>query len=61
MDGPIPILRARLGGIITTAIMEQEPRAVIVSIDFLETEDEAAIYGRLVPVIKYALAEEVTT
>ncbi|MBU5672652.1 lysozyme [Paenibacillus brevis] len=61
LDGPIPVLKARLAGIITTAIMEQEPRAVIVSIDFLETEEESALYGRLVPVIKYALAEEATT
>lgn len=60
LDGPIPVLKARLAGVVMTAIMEQEPRAVIVSIDFLETEEESALYGRLAPVIKYALAEEVT-
>ncbi|TYA10936.1 lysozyme [Paenibacillus faecis] len=61
VDEPIPILRARLSGIITAAIMEQEPRARIVSIDFQETEEESALYGRLLPVIKYTLAEEATT
>lgn len=61
LDESIPILKARLGGIITTVIMEQEPRAQIVSIDFNETEEESAVYGRLIPVVKYILAEEATT
>lgn len=61
LDTSIPVLKARLGGIITAAIMEQEPRARIISIEFVESEEESAMLGRLVPVIKYTLAEEVST
>lgn len=57
-DEPVPILRARLGGMIATAILEQEPRARPVSIDFTESEEETSLYGRLIPVITYILAEE---
>lgn len=59
LDEPITVARARLTGIITEAIMEQEPRAEILSIEFVETEEEASLYGKLRPVIRYRLAEGV--
>ncbi|MNV88763.1 hypothetical protein D3C71_1829930 [compost metagenome] len=61
LDGPIAVAKARLAGIITTAVMEQEPRAIITGIDFLEKEDDVDQFGRLTPIVKYALVEEVTT
>lgn len=59
LDEPIMIIKARLIGVITEAIMKQEQRAQIVSIDFQESNEESAIYGRLIPVIKYGLVEGV--
>lgn len=55
MDDPLPILRARLAGLITSLVAEYEPRATITQVDF--TQDDEA--GTLTPIVYYTLAEEV--
>lgn len=57
LDDPIPVLRARLAGIITSLLSEYEPRAVITQVDFVQNDD----VGSLTPIIHYKLAGEVTT
>ncbi|EGG33442.1 lysozyme [Paenibacillus sp. HGF5] len=56
VDEPLPILKARLSGVITMAIMEQEPRAEITEIQFHMNEQDK-MNGRLLPIIKFRIAE----
>lgn len=56
LDEPVTIQKARLGGVITAAIMEQEPRAQITKIEFREGDG-----GRLFPIVYFELVEEATT
>lgn len=58
IDEPINIAKARITGVLMAAIAEQEPRAQITRIDFHE-QDTAGMYGRLVPIIRFILAEGV--
>ncbi|WP_110933804.1 GPW/gp25 family protein [Paenibacillus bouchesdurhonensis] len=58
IDEPINVLTARIAAEIMVAVSEQEPRAVIASVEVIESSEESAIYGRLSPVIKYTLAGE---
>lgn len=55
MDEPLPILRARMAGVITSLLAEYEPRAVVTRVDFVQNDDS----GRLIPIVYYDLAEEV--
>ncbi|MGF9821974.1 lysozyme [Brevibacillus agri] len=56
VDEPINIAKARITGVLMAAIAEQEPRVQITRIDFHE-QDTAGMYGRLVPIIRFILAE----
>lgn len=56
VDEPLPILKARLSGVITMAIMEQEPRTEITEILFNVNEQDK-MNGRLLPIIKFRIAE----
>lgn len=56
VDEPLPILKARISGVITMAIMEQEPRAEITEILF-NVNDQDKMNGRLLPIIKFRIAE----
>lgn len=58
IDEPEHIAKARIGGSIRTAIFEQEPRVNVTSITFSDSGG-GGIYGRLVPTVKYVLAEGV--
>ncbi|EJW19137.1 lysozyme [Paenibacillus alvei] len=55
MDEPGPILKARLTGEIMAAVLEQEPRAIVTEVEIFE--DPAS--GRMEPLVKFVLAEEV--
>ncbi|MBM7592247.1 lysozyme [Brevibacillus fulvus] len=58
VDEPINITKSRITGMLMAAIAEQEPRAQITRIDFYDEQDAAAgMYGRLVPIIRFILAE----
>jgi len=59
LDDPIQIVKARLSGSIISVILEQEPRALITEVLFTETAEESAVWGRLVPVIRFRLNDEV--
>ncbi|WP_024985266.1 lysozyme [Brevibacillus borstelensis] len=56
VDEPINIVKTRIAGVLMAAIAEQEPRAQITRIDFREQETDG-MYGRLVPIIRFILAE----
>ncbi|MFB4326002.1 lysozyme [Priestia sp. BR_2] len=56
VDEPLPILKARMSGVITMAISDQEPRAEITEILF-HLNDQDKMNGRLLPIIKYRIAE----
>lgn len=56
VDEPLPILKARMSGVITMAIADQEPRAEITEILF-HLNDQDKMNGRLLPIIKYRIAE----
>ncbi len=56
VDEPLPILQARMSGVIMMAITEQEPRAEITEIRF-RTGEQNQKNGRLQPIVKFRIAE----
>ncbi|MEC0092508.1 GPW/gp25 family protein [Paenibacillus macquariensis] len=50
--------RALISSNILTAIQEQEPRAIVTEVTFME-EEEFEVQGKLVPIIKFLVNEEV--
>lgn len=55
LDEPIQLVKARLSNEIAAAVLEQEPRAAVTEVTILED----AASGRLDPLVKFVLAEEV--
>ncbi|MFE0394367.1 lysozyme [Paenibacillus lactis] len=56
VDEPLPILKARMSGVIMMAITDQEPRAEITEIHFRVGEQDQK-NGRLQPIVKFRVAE----
>ncbi|WP_256123980.1 GPW/gp25 family protein [Paenibacillus chitinolyticus] len=56
LDEPMPVAKARMGGSVMTAILEQEPRALVEEIRFYEDETSGSA-GRLIPVVRFRLRE----
>lgn len=53
VDEPTPILKVRMISEVTTAIMEQEPRAVVTEV-IIHDDPET---GRLSPLVKFGIEE----
>ncbi|MCM3141295.1 GPW/gp25 family protein [Brevibacillus sp. MER 51] len=58
VDEPLHIARARMTGVLMSAISEQEPRAQVTRVTFNEQSVEASMNGRLSPTIHFILAGE---
>lgn len=58
VDEPIHITQARITGIIRTAIADIEPRAQVTRITFDHQNIETGMYGTLLPVIWFILADQ---
>ncbi|QWU18560.1 GPW/gp25 family protein [Paenibacillus sophorae] len=58
LDEPPDIAEARMTSAVITAIVEQDPRALVTDVSFLASAEDA-MWGRMRPVVKYVLVEEV--
>jgi len=53
LDGPIPVVQARMTEAVFSLLNEYEPRVEVVEIKYEQDHDD----GRLVPTVKYKLRE----
>lgn len=55
VDDPVPVARARLSGLIISAILEQEPRATVTEVTFSNPNVDEPF--KLLPIIKFVIEE----
>lgn len=55
VDDPVPVARARISGLIISAILEQEPRATVTEVTFSNSNTDEP--HRLLPIIKFIIEE----
>ncbi|WP_223879867.1 GPW/gp25 family protein [Paenibacillus spiritus] len=60
LDQPLAVAQARMASSVLSAIAEQEPRAKVTAVEFIQTDEASAMWGTLRPVVHIQFEEEVS-